>query len=784
MRPSFAAISPFHLAGWLPLLLLLLPLPLLLLPLFLLFFLPYLHARSCCFSPAPPGMPQEQLFILNMAVANRKFGHRVWSPSGELQCEYWVESSDEIGGVDRLNVTAGSLQRLYTNNRSDATVDKPAASTSDLILALAGGAPRKSGWKSPFAGLIRQSHQQQRKRPPRHQHPTTSLSSDTDTASSSRNNSPTTTPRGTMSVDTELKSQRRVSAISSSPSANGSKKSPSFFKRLSTHRRNQSSVHNATTNGTNSSSDIEPPSPQQPAPSRQPPPAPAPTQKTDLPSLPKSALRPALVNGQSRQKSTEQVPQFSNAIANGSGDVMYPDGLPTPLGSPKGTSTKGIKWASNAVSDPPTRPRRTSSAATHGRRSSIYSKAAEGDYYYQGVDAGVGSKARRLSVHLPEEMMVDACRLEEHFSLHHRLHTKEIGEGGAAVVKLMKSKTASGEPKGKGKGVYAVKEFRPREPEEEDEHEYERKIKSEYAISKSLKNPNIVETFQLCQDRSSRWFHVMEYCELGDLNDLISKNYFSRADQHCMFKQLVRGIHHLHERGIAHRDIKSENLLVDAKGCLKIADFGTAEVFAGPHPGARNCAKQELVDPDEDIRLCQPGWVGSKPYMAPEVLQRLGEYDPRAVDVWSAGIVYLTLIFRGNPWDAANPEVSKNYNIYVASWDEWEERHPNKEIEPSWAKKKGRLPGAEWQEVPTGAILPDFASKSRWKDLDDKGLICGMLDPNPKRRWTMKQVLDSAMVTKSECCQQEGYSEDLKNRQKKALHNHIPPDRRKEFAKK
>ncbi|CAK4034055.1 Serine threonine- kinase oca2 [Lecanosticta acicola] len=676
-----------------------------------------------------------------MAAANKKFGFRQWNAQGALETEYWI-STDDTSGAEEIHVTAGSPQRLY-HHRNDSTVNTAISSTTDLILAIAGAAPQASrktppGWKGL---LVPQQTRRNLKRAARHQRPRTSPSSDTN---SSRNNSPTRT----MSVDAELTSPKRVSTAFPSPtSSNNESKSNSatFFKRLTHHRRNQSSVHGIKP---------EPVARKPQSPPRSPPPAPTPVQQKEPPVVPKSAMRsPSLANGQSRQQSTEQVPQFSIATANGSGDVMYPNGLPVPR---EGGSK--VKWASNALSDAPTRPRRTSSAATHGRRSSIYSKAAEGDYYFQGVDAGVGSKARRLSVHLPEEMMVDACRLEDHFSFHHRLNTKEIGEGGAAVVKLMKSKTASGESK--GTVVYAVKEFRERVPEEEDEYEYERKIKSEYAISKALKNANIVQTFQLCIDKNNHWYHVMEYCQLGDLNDLIVQGYFSKEDRNCMFKQLVRGINHLHERGIAHRDIKSENLLVDAKGCLKIADFGTAEVFAGPHPGARNCAKQDLIDPDEEVRLCQPGWVGSRPYMAPEVFQRTGIYDPRAVDVWSAAIVYLTLIFQGNPWDSAHPDCN-NYNVYMDSWDRWEAAQPNAKVSPG--------------------CVPDFAIRSKWKGLDDKAMICGMLDPLASRRWTIKQVLESKTLELYECCQQEGYNEDIRKRQKKALHNHIPPDRRKEF---
>ena len=424
--------------------------------------------------------------------------------------------------------------------------------------------------------------------------------------------------------------------------------------------------------------------------------------------------------------------------------------------SPPGSTSKsgGIKWATGFTDAPPARPRRTSSAGT--RRSSIYVRGVGGSYV-EGVDAGVGSKARRLSVQIPDHLEVDECALGDHFSMIARAQKKDIGEGGAAVVRLMHSKTAgTGNQK-----VFAVKEFREWDKYEEEEWDYVRKIKSEYAIAKSCSHPNVVETYRLCYS-DKKWFHVMEYCDLGDLNDLINKDFFTREDRNCMFKQLLRGVDYLHARGIAHRDLKSENLLVSKSGCLKIADFGTAEVFSGTHPGLKNCRRQSLIPEEAEVRLCKPGMVGSKPYMAPEILEHKADYDPRGVDVWSCGIVYLTLCLGGTPWEAASTTV-KNYNIYCKTWDEWLEKYPD---------------GVIKEERP----LPKFAYTPQFQQLDDfqtKRLLLGMLNPDPTKRWSANDALKTVTVTEYPCCQQEGYSDDIKTRQRKALHNHVPPKQRK-----
>lgn len=262
-------------------------------------------------------------------------------------------------------------------------------------------------------------------------------------------------------------------------------------------------------------------------------------------------------------------------------------------------SSKGVKWANDLdgaeqqVTGQPSRSRSR-------RRSSIYSGHSQVGFIH-GVDAGVGSKARRLSVDVPLELLVDECPLEDHFNVFTRIGKRKIGEGGAAAVQLMQSKDVGTDRK----RLVAVKEFRPWCEEDETEAEYERKIKSEYAIARSCNHPSIVETFCLCT-ANNQWYHVMEYCDQGDLCDLIKRQYFGQDDCDCLFKQLLRGVDYLHRHGIAHRDLKSENLLLTKNGGLKIADFGTAEVFSGRHPGLRAKIGQS-ADDDDEVRLCKPG---------------------------------------------------------------------------------------------------------------------------------------------------------------------------------
>ena len=245
-------------------------------------------------------------------------------------------------------------------------------------------------------------------------------------------------------------------------------------------------------------------------------------------------------------------------------------------------------------------------------------KLAYPDYISRPAATGAGLKSRRLSINLPDEFQVDTIELDKEFTSASKLpgRRKTIGTGATCNVKLYNRK-------GHGDEVYAIKEFRKRGVSE-DADEYDKKVKSEYTIAHSLHHPNIVESVRLCT-HSGRWNVVMEYCSVGEIYSLVEKRYFQLEDKLCIFKQTVRGVAYLHSHGIAHRDIKLENLLMTDTGKVKITDFGVSEVFTGEHPGMR-AAGGECGKNMGEIRRCSPGLCGSLPYMAPEVITKEGEF--------------------------------------------------------------------------------------------------------------------------------------------------------------
>lgn len=208
-----------------------------------------------------------------------------------------------------------------------------------------------------------------------------------------------------------------------------------------------------------------------------------------------------------------------------------------------------------------------------------------------------------------------------------------IGRGATAVVRIA-HKTNSEDKE--DERLYAIKEFRKRR-KNETEREYIKKLTGEFCISSTLHHINIVETIDLIQDEHKNWCEVMEYCEGGDLYNIIKNGSMSVNEINCCFKQLINGIEYLHSMGVAHRDIKPENLLVTNTGILKITDFGVSDVFRTAWEIENHKSK---------------GLCGSEPYISPEQFSQK-EYDARAVDIWACAIVYYAMIYRSIPFKQA-----------------------------------------------------------------------------------------------------------------------------------
>ncbi|KAL1311578.1 hypothetical protein AAFC00_001695 [Neodothiora populina] len=354
--------------------------------------------------------------------------------------------------------------------------------------------------------------------------------------------------------------------------------------------------------------------------------------------------------------------------------------------------------------------------------------------------AGTGTKSRRLSSALPPDFLVDTCPLEKEYTSIHliRKRKERIGEGGFAHVILMRRKG------GARNEFYAVKQFRAPQQGELIK-DYVNKIKSEYSIGHSCDHENIIKCLRLC-NKDEQWSQVMEYCDAGSLYDILDHKLLNDMGAiHCIFKQLLRGVEYLHSHGIAHRDIKPENLLLTRTGCLKIIDFGLSEVFSGLHPGMRGGGECG-VDMGE-VRLSSPALYGSEPYKSPEVEAAKVDFDPRGLDVWSCAIILVVMIFKRHPWVRAD-ESDPRFKKYVVGWKEWSEHHPD-----------GIL---TWDSEDYPQCGPIFRALN---SMSIERMLMKMLHPEPPKRISIKEALETQVLQDWECCQ-DGRCE--------VQHTHVP----------
>lgn len=148
---------------------------------------------------------------------------------------------------------------------------------------------------------------------------------------------------------------------------------------------------------------------------------------------------------------------------------------------------------------------------------------------------------------------------------------KVLGSGAGGSVRLLKRSSD---------GVtFAVKQFRDRHSWE-TEKEYSKKVTAEFCIGSTLHHGNIIETLDIIQE-GGHWYEVMEYAPY-DLFAIVMTGKMTKEEIACAFKQILSGVAYLHGMGLAHRDLKLDNVVVNEHGILKLIDFGSAVVFRYP----------------------------------------------------------------------------------------------------------------------------------------------------------------------------------------------------------
>ncbi len=201
-----------------------------------------------------------------------------------------------------------------------------------------------------------------------------------------------------------------------------------------------------------------------------------------------------------------------------------------------------------------------------------------------------------------------------------------LGTGGAGVVYKAFDREL-GE-------VVALKTLHP-DSVAQDPAAVER-LKSEIRLARRIAHRGVVRTYDLGES-TGMYFLTMEYVSGTVLSDLLERDHrLPVSAVYSIARQIARALEVAHEQGIIHRDIKPQNIMLQADGTLKVMDFGIARL------AVRTTA------------LTQIGMaVGTPGYMAPEQLMD-GDVDARA-DLYACGAVLYECLTGQLPYDPANP---------------------------------------------------------------------------------------------------------------------------------
>lgn len=192
---------------------------------------------------------------------------------------------------------------------------------------------------------------------------------------------------------------------------------------------------------------------------------------------------------------------------------------------------------------------------------------------------------------------------------------------------------------------------------------------------------------------------VLDHAGGGELFDIIfMTGRFNDKTARHFFKQLADGVSHCHDHGIAHRDLKPDNIFMNNNYELKVADFGLSTMLEG-----------------RDGKGLLNTYVGTEPYMAPEILEGKA-YDGRQVDIFACGIILFIMVSRTPPFSMAKCEKDDADQYY---------KHIYKNTSDKF-----------WREHEKSGLKVD-----KYFSEDLKDLIISMLQYDPSHRPSFSEVL-------------------------------------------
>jgi len=215
--------------------------------------------------------------------------------------------------------------------------------------------------------------------------------------------------------------------------------------------------------------------------------------------------------------------------------------------------------------------------------------------------------------------------------------------------------------------------------------------KKELKILRELDHKNIVKVYDwfdhVIWDKKETSVFALEYAEHGELTDyLMYTSKFEGKLARWFFVSLTRAVKYCHEMNIVHRDLKLDNCLLGKNFVLKITDFGFAKHY---YDGLMKTS------------------LGTAQYAAPEVLK--GEKYANNVDFFSMGVMLFMALACSPPWRFAKEASDRRFRMVCAGkWEEFFEYHSE------------RL-------------------KHRFYE-DEKTILMGLLQPDPDKRWTIRDI--------------------------------------------
>ncbi|KAJ4745879.1 Mitogen-activated protein kinase kinase kinase NPK1 [Rhynchospora pubera] len=171
-----------------------------------------------------------------------------------------------------------------------------------------------------------------------------------------------------------------------------------------------------------------------------------------------------------------------------------------------------------------------------------------------------------------------------------------------------------------------------------------RELEEEVKLLKNLSHPNIVRYLGTVREENTLNI-LLEFVPGGSISSLLSKfGSFPEPVIRMYTKQLLQGLEYLHQYKIIHRDIKGANILVDNKGCIKLADFGAS----------KQVAKLATMTAAKSMK-------GTPYWMAPEVIVQSGHSF--SADIWSVGCTVIEMATGKPPWSGQYQEVAALFHV-------------------------------------------------------------------------------------------------------------------------